>query len=109
MVALVAGGVLLVAALGTGVFLLFSMGNGGQVTAPPATLEATGLGGDPWLDRLAGDCHDGDMAACDDLFAQSELDSRYETYGDTCAGRRGAGEWSFCTDVFSHSSESPSA
>jgi hypothetical protein len=107
--ALVAGGLLLVAALGAGVFLLFSMANGGQVTAPPATLGTAGLGEDPWLDQLAEDCHDGDMAACDDLFVQSELDSRYETYGDTCAGRRGGGEWSFCTDDFSDSTESPSA
>jgi hypothetical protein len=101
--ALVACGVLLVAALGGGVFLLFATGDGGQVPAPPATLEATGLGDDPRMDQLAQACHDGDMAACDDLFVQSELYSGYETYGDTCGGRRSAGEWSFCTDVFSDS------
>ena len=107
--ALVAGGLLLVAALGAGVFVISSMWSGGQVPAPPATMETAGLGEDPWLDRLAEACHDGDMAACDDLFAQSDLDSRYDTYCDTCAGRRGGGEWSFCADVFSDGTGSPSA
>jgi hypothetical protein len=105
--ALVACGVLVVAALGVGVFLLLPSG-GGQVAAPPATMDATGLGDDPRMDQLAQACHDGDMAACDALFAESELSSGYETYGDTCGGRRSAGEWSFCTDVFADSTDSPS-
>ena len=40
------------------------------------------------------------MAACDDLYNESDLDSQYETYGETCAGRRDGGAWAFCTDVF---------
>jgi hypothetical protein len=73
------------------------------VPAPTATRPATDLGDDPALDRLARDCHDGAMLACDDLFDLSELDSAYEEYGDTCAGRRPAGEWAYCTDVFTDS------
>jgi hypothetical protein len=70
------------------------------VPAPAATWQASGLGDDPALDRLAQDCHDGGMSACDVLFDQSDVDSAYEEYGDTCAGRRPAGEWAYCTDVF---------
>jgi hypothetical protein len=78
------------------------------VPAPAATREATGLGDDPELDRLAQECHDGDMSACDDLFNRSDLDSAYEEYGDTCAGRRSSGEWSYCVDVYSDSADTSS-
>jgi hypothetical protein len=78
------------------------------VPAPAATREATGLGDDAALDRLAQECHDGDMSACDDLFDDSDLDSAYEEYGDTCAGRRPSGEWSYCVDVYSDSADTSS-
>ncbi len=62
---------------------------------PPATVPPTGLGEDPVLDAYAQDCFDGDMAACDSLFLESEVASTYEAYGETCAGRR-----PLRTDVF---------
>ncbi|WP_369136769.1 hypothetical protein [Modestobacter versicolor] len=71
------------------------------VPAPVAVREPAGLGEDPGLDRLAQECHDGRMRACDDLYTDSPVGSDYEDYGDTCAGRRGGGAWSFCADVFS--------
>jgi hypothetical protein len=60
------------------------------------------LGDDPALDELAQECYDGDMQACDDLYAQSEADSLYELYGGTCAGRQdvSVSDTEFCTDAF---------
>ncbi len=40
------------------------------------------------------------MAACDQLYAESPVDSTYETYGDTCAGRQPAGSGRYCVDAF---------
>jgi hypothetical protein len=40
------------------------------------------------------------MVACDDLYAEAEFGSAYETYGDTCAGRQPAGTGAFCTETF---------
>ncbi|WP_138735991.1 hypothetical protein [Modestobacter excelsi] len=71
------------------------------VPAPAATREPTGLGNDPVFDQLARACHDGDMSSCDDLYDRSDIDSAYEEYGDTCAGRRGGGAWAYCVDVYS--------
>jgi hypothetical protein len=61
-----------------------------------------GLGDDPALDELAQGCYDGDMQACDDLYARSVSDSLYELYGGTCAGRQDVSEVDtvFCTDAF---------
>jgi hypothetical protein len=69
---------------------------------PPATAPPEGLGDDPALDRLAQGCYDGDMQACDDLYAQSDSDSLYELYGGTCAGRQEVSESDtvFCTQAF---------
>jgi hypothetical protein len=53
----------------------------------PAADSPEGLGDDPALDELAQQCHDGDMQACDDLYLQSDFDSEYEDYGNTCGGR----------------------
>jgi hypothetical protein len=71
------------------------------VPAPAASREPVGLGSDPVFDQLARACHDGDMSSCDDLYDRSEVDSAYEEYGDTCAGRRGGGAWAYCEDVYS--------
>lgn len=70
------------------------------VPAPAATLAPTGLGDDPALDRLAQQCADGQMNPCDDLYDESFPGSGYEAFADTCAGRRGAGEDTYCADVF---------
>ncbi|NDI49020.1 hypothetical protein [Goekera deserti] len=94
----IAGGVALVAVIVT-LVVLFT-GSGGPEPTPAATREPTGLGDDPVLDELARSCYDGDMGACDDLYLESEFDSAYERYGDTCAGRKDAGTWSLCTDDF---------
>jgi hypothetical protein len=53
----------------------------------PTADSPEGLGDDPALDALAQNCFDGDMQACDDLYLQSDFDSDYEDYGNTCGGR----------------------
>ncbi len=69
---------------------------------PPAPLPPRGLGDDPVQDGYAQDCYDGDMAACDTLFRESEADSDYERYGGTCAGRQPIEDARivYCTDAF---------
>jgi hypothetical protein len=69
---------------------------------PEATVTPDELGDDPVLDQLAQSCYDGDMQACDDLYAQSEADSLYKLYGGTCAGRQEVSESDtvYCTDAF---------
>ena len=99
---LVGGGVLLLA-LVVAVVVIVSGGPGSVVPAPVATQQPVGLGDDPALDRLARACFDGAMGACDDLFDDSDWGSDYEDYGDTCAGRKPAGDGEYCADVFADS------
>ena len=42
------------------------------------------------------------MSACDTLYNDSEVDSAYETYGGTCAGRQeiSNSDVVYCTDAF---------
>ena len=70
------------------------------VPAPAPTQQPTGLGDDEAMNLYAIACFIGTMQACDNLYNQSPLGSAYETYGDTCAGRRPAGTLPFCTEVF---------
>ena len=74
----------------------------GASGVPPAGEPPEGLGGDPVLDQYAQSCYDGDMAACDLLYDESEVGSDYETYGGTCGGRQPASNSDvvYCTDVF---------
>ena len=58
-----------------------------------------GLGDDPQLNTLADSCFAGDMQACDDLWAQSDPDSPYHTYADTCAGRQPENTGRYCTEL----------
>ncbi|HEY8059557.1 MAG TPA: hypothetical protein VID94_12430 [Acidimicrobiales bacterium] len=47
-------------------------------------------GTDPQFDALADNCFSGDLASCDQLYAQtpiSDLSNSYEGYGATCGGR----------------------
>lgn len=44
-------------------------------------------GDDPDLDIAWDDCDAGDLAACDDLYYISPIDSDYEFFGSTCGGR----------------------
>ena len=71
---------------------------------PPPTLQPVGLGDDATLNALAQSCYDGDMGACDDLWRQSELDTAYKNYGDTCAGRQPPNTTIWCVDAFSGAS-----
>ena len=60
------------------------------------------FGDDPALNQLSQSCFDGSMAACDDLFLQSAVDSQYERYGNTCGGRIAEVdvEARLCVDIF---------
>jgi TIR domain len=49
---------------------------------PPFT-----VGDDPALDALTDSCTAGDLAACDQLYVDSPVNSDYELYGDTCGAR----------------------
>lgn len=70
-------------------------GVGADDSTPPGD-PPDGLGTDAELDALAQDCFDGDLVACDHLFLDSPVDSDYEEYGDTCAGRQEAGMEVYC-------------
>src|SRR5690606_16856796 len=67
-------------------------------TSPGTPIPPGDLGDDPLLDQYAADCYAGDMEACDDLYWESPIDSAYEEYGDTCAGRATEPVMS-CTDL----------
>jgi hypothetical protein len=69
---------------------------------PPAGDPPDGLGGDPVLDQYAQSCYAGDMTACDTLYNDSQVGSKYETYGGTCAGRQpiSNSDLVYCTDAF---------
>ena len=77
-----------------------SSDGGGRI--PPAGIPPDGLGNDPILDQYAQSCYDGDMEACDTLYNESEVDSTYETYGGTCAGRQppSNSDVVYCADAF---------
>jgi hypothetical protein len=44
-------------------------------------------GDDPTLDAFWDGCAAGDMAACDDLYSYSPIDSAYEDFANTCGNR----------------------
>ena len=52
----------------------------------PASLSEEGVG-DPALDALYEQCEAGDGQACDDLYFQSAIGSRYESFGNLCGNR----------------------
>lgn len=57
---------------------------------------ADDYGDDPALDALYDDCEDGDMAACDELYFASDVDSGYEAFGETCGDREDGSTAGFC-------------
>ena len=67
---------------------------------PDSTEPPDGLGTDSALDALAQDCYEGDMDACDELYAESDAGSDYRRYGDTCAGRQPENTEVYCTAAF---------
>jgi hypothetical protein len=102
----VGGIVLAVALLGVIAVAGFDMGrsiedlgatSSAAVTTTPA--DPSTLGDDPGLDAYAQRCHDGEMDACDDLAALSDVMTRYEQYGVTCGGRIKAVEVFTCTQL----------
>ncbi|WP_369255691.1 hypothetical protein [Geodermatophilus amargosae] len=56
----------------------------GVPSDPPSPADADF---DVRFDGDARDCHDGDMSACDDLYAETPVGDPYEEYGSTCGGR----------------------
>jgi hypothetical protein len=56
-------------------------------------------GDDPELDALWDACAEGSAEACDDLWAQSPVDSEYEDFGYSCGGVVPEGETEICSDV----------
>ena len=92
--ALSAGLGVLLAAAAVALFVVFGSGDGafgsgtGGSALPAATSEPEGLGDDAELDGYAEECHEGDMASCDELYRSSPRGSAYELYGGTCAGRQ---------------------
>ncbi len=54
---------------------------------PPGSDPRNILGDDQALNGLATQCFEGDMVACDDLYAQTPSGSDLETYSQTCGGR----------------------
>ena len=73
---------------------------------PPATQQPTGLGTDATLDAMAQSCFAGDMSACDNLFFAAPVNSAYEAYGDTCAGRQPPFS-GLCVDAFGPAGDGP--
>ena len=72
--------------------------------SPPSTSdggddEPFTYGDDPELDALWDACADGSAEACDDLWAQSPVDSEYEDFGYSCGGVVPEGETEICSDV----------
>lgn len=59
----------------------------GNGDLPPGQDPRNILGDDEALNDLANQCFEGDMQACDDLFAQTPVDSDLEAYSQTCGGR----------------------
>jgi hypothetical protein len=104
-IGLVAGVAVVIAALAVALVVGLRSDDGSGrsgSTIPDATSDPEGLGDDPELDDYAEECHDGDMQACDDLFELSPLDSAYELYGGSCAGRQPNAEARsvYCVDAF---------
>jgi hypothetical protein len=81
--------VAVMAIIAVGGFRMGSADLGGALaaptTAPPADWAV--VGDDAGLDAYAERCHDGEMRACDELYALAEPGSDYEYYALTCGGR----------------------
>jgi hypothetical protein len=60
-----------------------------DLPAPETTAPAdwAAIGDDEGLDAYAQRCHDGELDACDELYALSDPASDYQYYGLTCGGR----------------------
>lgn len=52
-----------------------------------------GYGDDPTLDRLWDSCEGGQLASCDDLYAQSPGNSSYLDFGASCGNRGSDSRW----------------
>jgi hypothetical protein len=63
----------------------------GRTASPPP-------GDSAYLDGLWSRCDFGDFAACDELFLESPVGSRYEAFGDSCGERNEPG--GYCEDLY---------
>lgn len=57
------------------------------------------FGDDAYLDSLWTACSAGDPVACDDLWAESPIDSIYEEFGYSCGYRVPEGEVRICSEI----------
>ena len=89
---LIIGALLLVIVVAVGG--LFALGAALGVPVGGDSEGPVGYGDDITLDRLWDRCESGDGAACDDLFWDSPVGSRYERFGETCGERLTDGPWS---------------
>jgi hypothetical protein len=105
----------LLVAVALGLALAAGCGGGddtsaGTTTTLPATSTTLSLddyeptlpprGSDVILNQLAEKCQAGDMAACDQLYDDSDVGSEYEVYGNSCGGRLSDDNVEYCVDVF---------
>lgn len=76
----------------------------GDAESPPEATEDGLLGiGDMTvdeLDDLMGDCEDGDLTACDEVYSNTSVGSPEEEYGSTCGGRIDEGVNGDCELLF---------
>ncbi len=89
-------------------------GGGGTTDTTDGTTDTTEItgadgtyGSDPALDALYDSCADGDFAACDQLYLDSDAGSEYETFGDTCGNRNEPG--GYCVDIYGEDGNGGSA
>jgi hypothetical protein len=66
-----------------------STSSSGPSSSIPWPHEPDGYGDDPTLDQLWDRCEAGMMAECDQLYWDSPLGSRYESFGATCGDEQG--------------------
>jgi hypothetical protein len=121
LVSLLAGGVVVLAAVGVVLWLVVGRGAGtvgrpatvasagrtapvpgGATVAgvPPAMVPPTGLGDDAVLNGYARDCYHGNMVSCDVMYVLAGRGTSYSVYGDTCAGRQPEGTDVQCEVAF---------
>jgi len=103
----------LVAGIVVGGLVLAAPAPAGATTPPSeppgAPVDPGDLGDDPLFDGLAQACFEGDMTSCDDLYWRTPVDSTYEEYGSTCAGRVPAGTYGSCAEEVAAAVDAASA
>ncbi|MGY1811868.1 hypothetical protein [Blastococcus sp. SYSU D00820] len=75
-------------------------GPAGVEGATPLPVDPGSADFDPDLHDLAVACSEGDLSACDRLYARSPFDSEYEDYGSTCGWRSDEPYYGTCAESF---------